>query len=105
MRASESHACSAVPRRWSKGRLPGIPVDLRRQPFDAPGAAEVARVLDHIDGDDLLLFATDFPHCPFEAREALPPGLPVDLIRRMTSDNPLATYPRLRETLAQVTLA
>jgi len=84
----------------SPGELIRQHVRLTMQPFDAPGAAEVARVLDHIDGDDLLLFATDFPHWHFEDTQALPPGLPADLVRRMTIDNPLATYPRLQETLA-----
>ena len=56
-------------------------------------------MLAHIDGDDLLLFATDFPHWHFEGTQALPPGLPSGLVRRMAVDNPLATYPRLQGTL------
>ena len=48
----------------------------------------------------MLLFATDFPHWHFDGNDALPPGLSPDLIRRITVDNPLATYPRLKETLS-----
>jgi predicted TIM-barrel fold metal-dependent hydrolase len=72
-------------------------VRLTLQPFDAPGAAEVERVLAHIDCDDVLLFSTDFPHWHFDGRAALPAGLPPSLVRRITVDNPLATYPRLQE--------
>lgn len=72
-------------------------VRLTAQPFDAPGAAEVERVLDHIDGDHMLLFATDFPHWHFDGALALPPGLSPGRIRKMAIENPLATYPRLQE--------
>jgi predicted TIM-barrel fold metal-dependent hydrolase len=75
-------------------------VRLTLQPFDAPGAAEVERVLAHIDCDDVLLFSTDFPHWHFDGRAALPAGLPPSLVRRITVDNPLATYPRLQEILS-----
>lgn len=70
------------------------------QPFDCPTAADTARILDHIGADDALLFSTDFPHWHFEGTDCLPPGLSDDLIRKITWDNPLNTYPRLRETLS-----
>ena len=70
------------------------------QPFDAPGASEVERILEHIGSDEILLFSTDFPHWHFDGQDALPPGLAPDLIRKITVDNPLATYPRLKETLS-----
>ncbi|MEA2789656.1 MAG: uncharacterized protein QOG73_2062 [Acetobacteraceae bacterium] len=73
-------------------------VRLTVQPFDAPGGAEIQRLLEHIDGDHMLLFATDFPHWHFDGIQALPAGLPSDLIHKMCIDNPLATYPRLQET-------
>jgi len=47
-----------------------------------------------------LLFATDFPHWHFDGDDALPPGMPAALIQKLAVDNPLATYPRLKETLA-----
>jgi predicted TIM-barrel fold metal-dependent hydrolase len=56
--------------------------------------------MEHIDSDELLLFATDFPHWHFDGRDALPPGLSADVIQKLAVDNPLATYPRLKETLA-----
>ncbi len=68
------------------------------QPFDAPSEPEaVRRLLDHLGSDDMLLFATDYPHWQFDGAGALPPGLPEELVRRIAVDNPLATYPRLGE--------
>src|SRR6185312_14990141 len=75
-------------------------VRLTAQPFDAPGAEEVERILAHIDCDELLLFATDFPHWHFAGFDALPPGIPSGLVQKLAVDNPLATYPRLKETLS-----
>ena len=51
-----------------------------------------------MDSDELLLFSTDYPHWQFDGMDALPTGLSADLIRKITVDNPLATYARLRET-------
>jgi predicted TIM-barrel fold metal-dependent hydrolase len=70
-------------------------VRLTAQPFDAPGAEEVEKILAHIDCDEMLLFATDFPHWQFDGAEVLPPGMPAALIQKLAVDNPLATYPRL----------
>ena len=68
------------------------------QPFDAPADPEaVARLLDHLGSDDMLLFATDYPHWQFDGMGALPEGLPEALVRRIAVDNPRATYLRLRE--------
>ena len=69
-------------------------VRLTAQPFDAPrDPATVARILDHIGSDDMLLFASDYPHWQFDGDAALPPGLP----RKILVENALATYPRLNE--------
>jgi hypothetical protein len=66
------------------------------QPFDAPrDAATVARVLDQLGGDELLLFSSDFPHWQFEGDDMLPPGLSEAQVRRMLIDNPRSTYARL----------
>jgi predicted TIM-barrel fold metal-dependent hydrolase len=75
-------------------------VRLTVQPFDAPDADTVRRMLAHIAGDHMLLFATDFPHWHFDGDGALPAGLPPGLIRQIAVDNPLATYPRLQPTHA-----
>jgi uncharacterized protein len=85
--------------RRSPGELVREHVRLTLQPFDAPGAAEVERILAHIDSDDMLLFSTDYPHWQFDAHDAIPAGMPAELVRRICLDNPLATYPRLKETL------
>jgi uncharacterized protein len=70
------------------------------QPFDAPrDVATVQRLIEQIDCEDMLLFSSDYPHWQFEGDEVMPPGLSDDLIRKITIDNPLATYPRLRESV------
>ncbi len=75
-------------------------VRLTMQPFDAPArdAEVVGQVLDQIGSDEMLLFATDWPHWQFEGEQAIPAGFPAALLRKVTVDNPLATYPRLQET-------
>jgi len=66
------------------------------QPFDAPDdAATVAKVMDQLRSDDLILFSTDFPHWQFDGDAMLPPGLSAAQVRKMLIDNPRATYPRL----------
>ncbi|MFT8247225.1 amidohydrolase family protein [Roseomonas sp. BN140053] len=66
------------------------------QPLDAPDDPDtVRRVVDHLESDEMLLFASDYPHWQFDGDAVLPPGLSPELLRRITVDNPLATYPRL----------
>ena len=73
-------------------------IRLTIQPLDAPADGdEVARALDHLDSDEILLYSSDFPHWQFDGKETIPPGIPLSLRRRICVDNPLATYPRLRE--------
>lgn len=68
------------------------------QPVDAPPQPEqLARVIEHMGSDRLLLFSTDYPHWQFEDGAALPAGLPPGLERRIMLDNPRETYPRLME--------
>ncbi len=75
-------------------------VRLTMQPLDAPpDPAELAGIIAQIGSDDMLLFATDYPHWQFEGDAAIPAGLPEGLLRKIMVDNPLATYPRLRETV------
>lgn len=74
-------------------------VRLTAAPFDAPDAATVAKIVEMIGSDEMLLFATDYPHWQFDGDQALPDGIPEALARKMMVDNPLATYPRLRETI------
>lgn len=80
-----------------------IPADIIRdrfrltiQPLDGPSdPSDLARLLDHLGSDDLLLFATDYPHWQFEGDDVLPAGLPESARQKIMVDNPLATYPRL----------
>ncbi|MBO0711568.1 MAG: amidohydrolase [Acetobacteraceae bacterium] len=74
-------------------------VRLTAQPFDTPpDPADLARILDHLGSDDMLLFATDYPHWQFDGDAVLPPGIPERLNDRMLAKNALETYPRLRES-------
>jgi len=71
-------------------------IRLTAQPFDGPGsAADVQRFMDLLGSEDLLLFASDFPHWQYEGNAILPDGLSPALRRKIMIDNPRATYPRL----------
>ncbi len=66
------------------------------QPFDDPDeVSKVQTIIDEIGSDEMLLFSTDYPHWHFEGSEAIPDGLPQELIKKILVDNPLATYSRL----------
>jgi predicted TIM-barrel fold metal-dependent hydrolase len=73
-------------------------VRLTVQPIDAPpDAAGLARVLEQIGSDRMLLFSTDYPHWHFEGDAALPFGFPAQLIEKLAVVNPRETYARLKE--------
>ncbi len=73
-------------------------VRLTAQPFDAPPkAAQMERIIEQIGSDEMLLFATDYPHWHFDGTDALPDGLPPALARKILVDNALNTYPRLKQ--------
>lgn len=66
------------------------------QPFDAPpDTTIVERVIDQLQSDDMLLYASDYPHWQFDGDAVLPPGLPPALLHKIQVENPLATYQRL----------
>jgi predicted TIM-barrel fold metal-dependent hydrolase len=73
-------------------------VRLTLQPVDAPATnpALLARTLEHLGSDRMLLFSTDYPHWQFDGEDVLPDGLPAETARKLLIDNPLETYPRLR---------
>jgi predicted TIM-barrel fold metal-dependent hydrolase len=74
-------------------------VRLTLQPFDAPPTeSQLSALLEQLGSDRMLLFSSDYPHWHFDGDEALPPGLPADLMQKICFENPLETYPRLRET-------
>ena len=72
------------------------------QPFDAPeDAAKVRATLNHIDGERMLLFSTDFPHWQFDGDDVLPVGLPPEILPGLLAGNALASYPRLAAALRE----
>ncbi|WP_267214098.1 amidohydrolase family protein [Chelatococcus asaccharovorans] len=71
------------------------------QPFDGPDAGpDLERFIEQLGSDDILLFSSDYPHWHFEGSDAMPPGLSSELARKIAWQNPLNTYPRLRESLS-----
>jgi predicted TIM-barrel fold metal-dependent hydrolase len=69
------------------------------QPLDGPPDSSImAKVVEQIGSDDMLLFSTDYPHWQFEGDEVLPKGLSKDLLHKIMHDNPMATYTRLGQT-------
>jgi hypothetical protein len=75
-------------------------VRVTTQPFDAPDQTVVERIIEQIDSDRMLLFASDYPHWQFEGDAITPPGLSASLLQRIKVDNPLETYSRLKETVS-----
>jgi predicted TIM-barrel fold metal-dependent hydrolase len=68
------------------------------QPFDAADDADtVERAVEHLRSDDILLYASDYPHWQFDGDDVMPKGLSPALRRKIAIDNPLSTYVRLRE--------
>ena len=71
-------------------------VRLTLQPFDAPPAAgDVERLCEHLRSDEILLYASDYPHWQFDGDAVIPAGLPAPLVQKMLAENALRTYPRL----------
>jgi hypothetical protein len=63
------------------------------QPFDAPDdAATIARTIEHLGSDDMLLYASDYPHWQFDGDAILPQGLSPELRRKVMVENPRRTY-------------
>ena len=74
-------------------------VRLTLQPFDSPPTEAGVRILlEQLGSDRMLLFSSDYPHWHFDGDDALPAGLPDELVHKICIENPLATYPRLKET-------
>jgi predicted TIM-barrel fold metal-dependent hydrolase len=66
------------------------------QPLDAPDDPHaVERVMEHLRSEDILLYASDFPHWQFDGDAVMPAGISPELRRKIAIDNPRATYPRL----------
>jgi predicted TIM-barrel fold metal-dependent hydrolase len=74
-------------------------VRLTLQPFDAPPTRDMlTKFLEQLGSEEMLLFSSDYPHWHYDGDDAMPDGMPEHLIRRICIDNPLNTYPRLKET-------
>jgi predicted TIM-barrel fold metal-dependent hydrolase len=74
-------------------------VRLTLQPFDAPPTEQaLAKLLDQLGSEEMLMFSSDYPHWHYDGDDAIPDGVPEDLIRKICVDNPLSTYSRLKET-------
>ncbi|MDB5400991.1 MAG: hypothetical protein JWQ55_3009 [Rhodopila sp.] len=73
-------------------------VRLTMQPFDAPPTEkQLQTLLEQLGSDRMLLFSSDYPHWHFDGDDALPSGLSAELIQKICVDNPLETYPRLKD--------
>jgi predicted TIM-barrel fold metal-dependent hydrolase len=69
---------------------------LTMQPLDVPdNPDDVERAIGHLRSDDVLLYASDFPHWQFDGDAVMPAGIPKGLHRKILVENPLATYNRL----------
>src|SRR5256885_9878092 len=68
------------------------------QPLDTPDDPHaVERAIEHLRSDDILLYASDYPHWQFDGDNVMPAGISPALRRKIAIDNPLATYARLKE--------
>jgi hypothetical protein len=74
-------------------------VRLTLQPFDAPPTQDqVTKFLEQLGSEEMLMFSSDYPHWHYDGDDAIPEGLPDALIQKICIENPLNTYPRLKET-------
>jgi len=56
-------------------------IRLTAQPFDVPDEASL-QFLAHLGSEEMLLWASDWPHWNYDGMPALPPGMPVDKFLR-----------------------
>jgi predicted TIM-barrel fold metal-dependent hydrolase len=68
------------------------------QPFDVPDNPKaVERAVEHLRSDNILLYASDYPHWQFDGDAVLPDGISPALRKKIAIDNPRATYARLKD--------
>ncbi len=71
-------------------------IRMTTQPFDGPAeVVQAAKAIEHLCGDEMLLFSTDFPHDHGRDVAHWPSNLPVALASRVVRGNVVETYPRL----------
>jgi predicted TIM-barrel fold metal-dependent hydrolase len=69
------------------------------QTWDLPqDPTQLDQLIEQIDADDIFLFSTDYPHWRFDGDDPTR-GLPPALLSKALRETPLATYPRLKETV------
>jgi uncharacterized protein len=60
---------------------------------EPPQKAQFSQFLEHLDMDDRLMFATDYPHWDFDSpADAVPVLLPPGLQRKIMAENARALY-------------
>ena len=69
-------------------------VRLTLQPYDAPREpGRLLHLIDELGSDELLMFATDYPHWHFDDPEdALPTDLPESIVQKILAENARAFY-------------
>ena len=69
-------------------------IRLSLQPLDpSPDPRHLLQIVDQLGSDELLMFATDYPHWHFDSpEEALPAGLPESTRRKILSENAREFY-------------
>lgn len=69
-------------------------IRLTTQPIEEPDdPAHLRQVIEHMGSDNLLLFATDYPHWDFDSpARALPASLPQSLRQKILMGNAIDFY-------------
>lgn len=64
------------------------------QPMEEPpDPKQIVQIIDMLGSDEMLMFATDYPHWDFDAPEyALPKAIPADMRRKILWDNARSFY-------------
>jgi predicted TIM-barrel fold metal-dependent hydrolase len=67
---------------------------LTTQPIEEPdNPAHLLQTIEHMGSDQLLMFATDYPHWDFDSpQRALPSSTPKALRKRIMADNAVEFY-------------
>ena len=71
-------------------------VRIATQPLSDLSGRQFANLVDSIDGDELFIFSTDYPHYDADSVEVLnSPAISDDLRRRISHQNAIEFFPRL----------
>jgi predicted TIM-barrel fold metal-dependent hydrolase len=64
------------------------------QPMEEPpDPKQLLQVIEHLGSDEMLMFATDYPHWDYDAPDrAFPVRLPSDMKKKIFSENARALY-------------